>query len=124
MGASTVSFRNSYVAPIYVAYIRLDYDCENDCGEPWDVLGWIGLSPGQVQYRANPTGNRYYYYYAEATDGAYWAGPYAAEVTSSVFEKCTCLGVIQENGGPTNPYYDVGFRELDVDQYSGVNLVP
>jgi hypothetical protein len=124
MGASTVSFTNAYTAPMYVAYMRLDYDCGNDCGEPWDVLGWIYLTPGQTQYRANPTDNRYYYYYAEATDGAYWVGPYVAEVTQPRFEKCTCLGVIQENGGATNPYYDVGFRELDVDEFSGVNFTP
>jgi hypothetical protein len=40
------------------------------------------------------------------------------------FEKCTCLGVIVENGEPSNPCYDVGFRELDTDAYGGVNFTP
>jgi Protein of unknown function (DUF1036) len=124
MGASSVSFHNSYTTVIYVAYLRLDHGCGDDCGEPWDVLGWVRLPPGDTQSRANPTSNEYFYYYAEAADGASWAGPYVAEVTNERFEKCTCLGVIVENGGPTNPYYDVGFRELDTDQYGGVNFIP
>jgi hypothetical protein len=124
MGASTVDFHNSYPATIYVAYMRLDWSCGEDCGEPWDVLGWCRLYPGQTSSRANPTSNRWFYYYAEAEDGAYWAGPYVAEVTNPKFEKCTCIGVTVENGEAMNPYYDVGFRELDTDQYSGVNFIP
>jgi uncharacterized membrane protein len=124
MGASTVSFHNSYSTTLFVAYMRLDNNCGNDCGEPWDVLGWVKLAPGATGYRANPTNNRYYYYYAEALNGAMWAGPYVAEVSNSAFEKCTCLGVTQENGAASNPYYDVGFRELDTDTYSGVNFTP
>jgi uncharacterized membrane protein len=118
-----VSFTNSYSAPLSVAYVRLDYDCQNECGQPWDVLGWIDLQPGDTQTRDNPTNNQYYYYYAEAADGAYWAGPYLEEVTNDRFEKCICLGVVVENGEPTNPYYDVGFRELDLSQYGGVNFI-
>ena len=124
MGASEVSFTNSYPTKIYVAYLRLDYNCQNDCGQPWDVLGWVNLNPGDSQTRDNPTENEYFYYYAEADDGAFWAGPYGAEVSQARFEKCTCIGVIQENGEPTNPYYTVGFRELDTNQYSGVNFIP
>jgi uncharacterized membrane protein len=103
MGASSVQFHNSYTTVIYVAYLRLDNACGDECGDPWDVLGWVRLSPGDSQSRANPTSNKYYYYYAEAGDGAYWAGPYVAEVTNDRFEKCTCLGVIVQNGGATNP---------------------
>jgi uncharacterized membrane protein len=124
MGASTVQFTNSYTTVISVAYMRLDNACGDECGDPWDVLGWVVLSPGDSQSRANPTNNEYYYYYAEAVDGAVWSGPYVAEVTNDRFEKCTCLGVIVENGDPTNPYYDVGFQELDTDQFSGVNFIP
>ena len=79
---------------------------------------------GTASPEANPTNNKYYYYYAEAVDGAVWSGPYVAEVTNDRFEKCTCLGVIVENGDPTNPYFDVGFQELDTDQFSGVNFIP
>jgi hypothetical protein len=124
MGASAVNFTNSYGQKIYVAYMRLDYGCQDDCGDPWDVLGWINLDPGETQTRDNPTENEYFYFYAEAEDGSFWAGPFPAEVTQTRFEKCTCLGVIVENGEPTNPYWTVGFRELDTNAYSGVNFVP
>jgi hypothetical protein len=81
------------------------------------------LQPGETAVRANPTLNRWFYYYAEADDGATWAGPYVAEVTNDAFAKCTCLGVLVINGEPTNPYYDVGMRVLDLSRYSGVKFV-
>ena len=119
---SQVNFTNFYSAQLFVAYMRLDYNCQNECGEPWDVLGWISLQPGDTQTRDNPTNNQYYYYYAEAVDGALWSGPFPAEVSNDVFEKCTCLGVTVQNGPPTNPYYTVGFQELGLSQYGGVNF--
>jgi hypothetical protein len=118
---SDVRFTNMYSAKLYVAYMRLDYGCGNDCGEPWDVLGWVNLNPGDSQTRANPTGNRWYYYYAEADDGAFWAGPYVAHVSWERFELCTCLGVSVSDG--PNPWHDVGMRELDLGTYGGVNFV-
>jgi hypothetical protein len=123
-GRSDVTFTNSYGQKMYVAYMRRDFNCQNECGDIWDVLGWINLDPGETESRPNPTNNRWFYYYAEADDGAVWAGPYVAEVTQQRFEKCTCLGVLVQNGGATNPYYDVGFRELDSETYSGVNFTP
>jgi uncharacterized membrane protein len=120
-GVPNISFRNSYKKKIYVAYMRRDFDCRSECGDIWDVLGWINLDPGETETRANPTDNRWYYYYAEAADGAIWAGPYVAEVSQERFEKCTCLGVSVSGGPP--PYHDVGFRELDAAEYSGVNFV-
>lgn len=121
-GRSSITFRNSYGKKLFVAYMRLDWACGEDCGEPWDALGWIGLDPGETESRSNPTSNRWFYYYAEAIDGAFWAGPYVAGVSNTVFEKCTCIGVSRSDG--TSPYYDVGFRELDSATYSGVNFVP
>ena len=121
-GMSEVTFTNSYGKNMYVAYMRRDFNCQGECGDIWDVLGWINLDPGETETRANPTNNRWYYYYAEADDGAFWAGPYVAEVSNAKFEKCTCLGVSVSDG--PQPYYDVGFRELDNQTYSGVNFIP
>jgi uncharacterized membrane protein len=121
-GRSDVTFTNLYGKKIYVAYMRRDFGCQSECGDIWDVLGWINLDPGQTQSRANSTNNRWYYYYAEAEDGAFWAGPYVAEVSQQRFEKCTCLGVVVSDG--PQPYHDVGFRELDTATYSGVNFIP
>ena len=123
-GRSEVTFTNSYGQKMYVAYMRRDFSCQAECGGIWDVLGWINLDPGETESRPNPTNNRWFYYYAEAVDGAVWAGPYVAEVTQDKFEKCTCLGVIVQNGPATNPYHNVGFRELDNETYPGVNFIP
>jgi Protein of unknown function (DUF1036) len=123
VGASEVRFTNGYSVPISVAYMRRDEGCRNTCGEPWDVLGWVNLQPGQTATRPNPTRNRWFYHYAEATDGRVWAGPYPAEVRRSRFQKCTCLGVIVINGDPSSPFHDVGFRVLDTDRFGGVNFV-
>ena len=120
MGRSNVTFTNSTGAKIYVAYMRLDNNCQNLCGDPWDVLGWINLDPGDTKTRSNPTKNQWFYYYAEDETGAVWAGPYVAEVMQAQFEKCTCIGV---SVGGTDPYHDVGFRELDTNAYSGINFI-
>src|SRR5262245_7716342 len=117
-----VRFTNSYSSKIYVAYMRRDQACGDDCGDPWDVLGWINLAPGETQTRANPTNNRWYYYYADADDGSVWSGNFPAEVRQERFEKCTCIGVIIINGPGSNPYHQVGFRELDLNEFGGVNF--
>ena len=121
-GRSSVTFTNSYGKRLFVAYMRRDFGCQDDCGEPWDVLGWINLDPGETESRANPTNNQWYYFYAEATDGAFWAGPFVANVSNNKFEKCSCLGVSVSHG--PQPFYNVGMRELDTVKFSGVNFVP
>jgi hypothetical protein len=123
MGRSNIRFTNSTRAKIYVAYMRRDNACGNDCGDPWDVLGWIALDPGETEIRANPTEYKWFYYYAEDANGAMWSGRYVGEVTQARFEKCTCLGVLVQNGEASNPYRDVGFRALDTEAHSGVNFI-
>jgi uncharacterized membrane protein len=120
-GRSDVKFTNSYGKKMFVAYMRRDFSCQSECGDIWDVLGWINLDPNETETRANPTTNRWYYYYAESVDGRVWAGSYPAEVTNGRFRKCTCLGVLI---GGINPYHTVGFRQLDTATYSGVNFTP
>jgi hypothetical protein len=121
-GRADVRFTNSYGKKMYVAYMRRDFDCQGECGDIWDVLGWIGLDAGETETRSNPTRNQWFYYYAEAVDGAFWAGPFVANVSNNKFQKCSCLGVIVSHG--PQPYYDVGMRELDTVKFSGVNFIP
>ena len=109
---SQVSFTNGHGQKIYVAYMRLNLSCQADSGEPWEVRGWIGLNPGETKYRDNPTGNRWFYYYAEAVDGSFWAGPYVVIVTQTAFHNCTGTG--------KTGWHNVGMRELDLDHWSGV----
>ena len=119
---SQVGFRNSTSSKLFVAYMRRDFGCRDLCGLPWDVLGWINLDPGEIEYRDNPTDNRWYYYYAESADGRIWNGPNFADVnTTSAFQKCACIGIIIHHS--PNPWHSVGFRVLDLDQFSGVNFI-
>lgn len=130
MGRSHVTFTNSTRAKMYVAYMRLDYDCQEEqidgsLTDPWRVLGWINLDPGETETRDNPTNNKYFYYYAEDANGAIWSGPYIGEVDRERFNKCRCLHIAQMYDGHYlgNPFHDAGFRELDTDMYSGVNFI-
>ncbi len=117
---SQVRFTNSTSRKVFVAYMRRDFGCRDLCGAPWDVLGWINLDPGEVEYRDNPTDNRWFYYHAESEGGLVWSGPFLADVRVDAFEKCSCLGQIIPHG--TNPWFPVGFRELDLSQFGGVNF--
>lgn len=114
-GSSEVRFRNHYGKKIFVAYMRRDDFCEAVADNVWEVKGWIGLDPGETEYRANETGNRWFYYYAEAVDGAFWSGPFAAKVDYTVFTWCV---------GTSYAKYDVGMRELDTAKYGGVRFIP
>jgi hypothetical protein len=115
-GRSEVSFKNDYGHKIFVAYMRRDFSCLLDSGEPWEVKGWIGLDPGETEYRENPTENQWFYYYAEAVDGAFWAGPFVVLVTNTKFSNCTGTGKIG--------WHDVGMRELDTVKWAGVRFIP
>jgi hypothetical protein len=116
-GSDEVKFTNLYGKKLFVAYMRLDWNCQADSGEPWQVRGWINLDPGETEERANPTENRWFYYFAEATDGAMWLGPHVVQVTNSAFRTCSGLG-------HTGAWHSVGMRVLDTVKYSGVVFVP
>jgi hypothetical protein len=123
MSLKTVEFINSTTTKIYVAYMYYDLACGSDCGDPWNVEGWIVLDPGERETRPNPTGNQFFLDYAEGDDGRiYDTGNYPAEVSNDVFEKCTCLGVSVSHG--PQPYYTVGFQITDLNVYSGVQFFP
>ena len=117
MATTTVSFINSYTARIFVAYQRKNPVCAQDCGQPWDVLGWIQLDPTERQTRANPTGSRWFYYRAEAVDGTIWDGDWDGDVRLEEFQKCDCLGVSSPS------WRRVAFDQLDLNEFSGVTFV-
>lgn len=115
-GRSEVSFKNDYGKKIYVAYMRRDFGCITEGGEPWEIRGWINLDPGETEYRANPTRNQWFYYYAEAVDAAVWGGPFVIQVTNTKFDTCAGLG-------KTGAWYSVGMRELDTVKWAGVRFI-
>jgi hypothetical protein len=120
MSRSEVSFTNSHWTPIYVAYARWEESCVTDCGDGENVLGWIELAPAQTKTRPNPSGERWFYYYAEATDGSVYSGSYLHLVMDVQFKICRCN--YQHIPTGQTPWYEAGFDELDLDQYSGVTF--
>jgi Protein of unknown function (DUF1036) len=123
-GRDEVYFKNDYGHTMYVAYMRRDYGCLPEGQEPWRVLGWIKLDPGATEYRDNETENQWFYYYAEAVDGAMWIGPWIAEVRDAKFSTCSGTGHTSLGGSGQQVWYDVGMRELDTVKYPGVRFIP
>ena len=91
-------------------------------------VGWLGDGPPGGWVTGQPlavrTGldlddvNRYWCFYAHASDGAYWAGPYKRMVPHSAYEWCEWTSNTDSRL--------VGFRLLDIDSHDDytVNLVP
>jgi uncharacterized membrane protein len=97
-------YRNNGCSGNY-AKIGWYYAAYNTCTTTFS--GWVGLY------------NRYWYYFAEATNGAKWSGPFVTGVTQSAFHKCW-----YDN---TNVTRYVGFREISIDPWIAnytVNLIP
>lgn len=115
-GSGEVRFTNLYGRRLFVAYMRVDADGQPEGGEPWEVRGWVGLDPEETAVRANPTGNQWFYYFAEAVDGAIWAGPHVVEVTDTAF-------TTGSGRGRTDGWQAAGMRVLDTVKYAGVVFV-
>lgn len=117
-------FCNQYSSELWVAIVRYTPNCYdgNDYLGDWTKEGWWHLNPGECKIVDGDDledVNRYYYYYAEAADGNYWAGPIpVAYIPQEAFNLCIDTGV--------EPSRELGFRELDIGDYDNytINLVP
>jgi len=101
-----VVFRNNYYAGVWIAVMHAS---EDHCGGHggWRTQGWWSAQPGSEVHAFNTT-NRYGCYYAEADDGAYWAGIYGpVYVYSDAFDSCSGIG-------STAAYGTVGMRLIDL----------
>ena len=101
-----VAFQNSYSSTVWVCVSWYD---PSSCGaDAWATAGWWRVDPGETVWTDVWTDNRYWYFYAEAEDGAYWAGPYGPLVaTWAAFQ--SCIGVAPN--GHAN--LEVGMRQVD-----------
>jgi Protein of unknown function (DUF1036) len=125
-GRDEVKFTNFYGRKLYVAYTRLGppapgdgdggSDGDGDGDAAWEVRGWIDLDPDETEVRANPTGNQWFYYYAEAVDGAVWAGPHVVGVREARFHSRYGQAQLDTD----SPSYPAGMRMLDTARYAGV----
>ena len=105
---------NSYSTVISTAIAFYSPDTCGGEGENFEMMGWWDLEPGSCALvYANDLEdlNRYWYYFAQAVDGATWSGPFEASVPDAAFDQCYGIGVIIENG---NESTGIAFRQLDI----------
>jgi uncharacterized membrane protein len=91
-------------------------DGEDYLGE-WEKAGWWKIDPGgsAVVFGGDVSDvNRYWYYFANAADGAVWAGPFGERVPLQAFQWC-------EKIAGTNSR-EIGMRELDVQRSGNFTL--
>jgi uncharacterized membrane protein len=100
-------FHNGYPAKIWTMITWYHPNCED--GGDWEKEGWWAIEPnGQATVSVADLDdvNRYWYYFAQAADGAYWAGPYDIVVPNIAFDWCIDTA--------NSDSFTVGMRELDI----------
>ena len=110
MASLGLSFLNKYSKTVYVAIIWL-----NRQSNRWEKKGWWTIKPGATATALGfdlRSDNLYYYYYAEATNGVTWSGPFYSQVPRSSFDEP------QDAKGPRT----VGFQEIDIGSYAGYTV--
>jgi uncharacterized membrane protein len=100
-------FQNNYSSPVHIAVMWYNPGpCASE-GCDWATAGWWNLAPGQSVSTNCYTNDRYYAFYAEADNGAVWAGNYGpVDCTDQAFESCQCIG-------STADYLSLGMRLVD-----------
>jgi uncharacterized membrane protein len=103
-----LTFCNRYSAPVYVAF---SWGFTTDSGRAARrVVGWYLVQPGECKavYFGDLRG-KHWSFLAEATDGAYWAGPRRLMVRNQAFDYWWILDGLL---GLPSEYYEAGFRDL------------
>jgi uncharacterized membrane protein len=102
-----VHFINGYTRRLQIA-IMFKHDPCSEYGRPWGTRGWWLLNPGEEAYVLD-TNNRFFYYYAEATDGSrLWTSESPiVPVPPRKFDLCIDIGSTDARG--------VGMRILDLN---------
>jgi uncharacterized membrane protein len=78
-------FHNSYSSGLWLAVGYYHPDCSD--GGDWAKKGWWRLEPGKTATVLWTT-NKYSTFFAEADDGAFWAGPYHTNLPLQAFDWC------------------------------------
>lgn len=106
-----LTFRNETAVPVSVAIMFLSPDTCSGEGLGWEMQGWWNISSGDsALVYANDLEdlNRYWYFYAQASDGTSWHGDgtWIASVPDTQFDQCYGIGV--------NPGEELDFVQIDV----------
>jgi uncharacterized membrane protein len=110
-----LKIKNKYPHTLWVTIMWYAPNCSD--GGNWEKAGWWQLSPGQTKtvFGGNlHEVNRYYCYYAQASDGATWSGPYERSVPPTAFDWCEWTANTQS--------FDVGYRLLDIGNNDNFTL--
>jgi uncharacterized membrane protein len=109
-------FCNRYSYKVSIAFGNYD----RSCSYPWAKAGWYNLNPGQCRtvYRGDLRYNPYYYFYARASNGANWSGPYRTKTPYAAFHLCW--------NSYFSPHKTVGMRQIHTGRNYNytVNLTP
>ena len=83
----SISFINKHGTPVSVCLVWYNPNCSDP---PFRKTGWWNLPNGDSRTVLNGAyRNRYFYFYAEASDGAYWGDPrFRIAVTNNAFDRC------------------------------------
>jgi uncharacterized membrane protein len=114
-----LKFCNNYPSDVWVCILWYHPNCPD--GGNWEKKGWwhLGLGECKIAYGGSLQDvNRYWYFYAQAANGAYWAGPPQITVPHQAFDWCVNTS--------SSDAFVVGLRQLDIDSNDDytVNLVP
>lgn len=99
-------FKNSTSSTVWVAF---QWYSPISCAKEglWSTKGWYSIAPGQSKIvfgsDLQSTGSKYYYWYAESSNGAVWSGAFNTYASNKAFDWCL-------NTGSTNSRI-LGFRE-------------
>lgn len=118
----SLTFCNHYsFTPGHYVYVSFMWHDPGDCPpggslDGFNTTGWYRLDPGgcQTVFNGDVNFNRYWAYYAESTDGATWSGNIRGWVSDSAYTLC--------HGSACTPCRVVGFRLLDVNNFTGYTV--
>lgn len=114
-----VFVRNQYTRAVWLAVMYYDPNSCSGHGD-WGTAGWWRIDRGATVFPFW-TYNRYAAYYAEADDGAVWAGDRGpVYVTPWAFRSCVNIGVAISG----TPVDTVGMRLLDLGPWAWVPAAP
>src|SRR5258706_11791624 len=106
---------NSYSTGIWTSIMFYSPETCGGDGRDFEMMGWWRIEPGSCAHvYANDLEdlNQFWYYFAEADDGAVWAGPFGANVPLDAFGGGqSCWGTQKVAG---NNFERIGYRELDI----------
>ena len=105
----SLRFCNNYPSTIWTTIAFFSADCGGD-GQPYEKVGWWPISPGaclEVFSGDLQDVGQFWYYHAEADDGASWDGEFGTDATNAAFDRCWDIGT-------TNDDRELGYRELDI----------